>query len=97
MRVRYRKGTKEITGTILGRDSQGKLVSISMRERLTSMYVLGKTGMGKSTLIENMLSQDIAEGMGACLIEPHRDLTEHIIRRADLDRIDKEEVILLDP
>src|SRR5690348_9321338 len=83
--------------TILGRDAQGNTVEIAIYDRLTSMYVIGKTGTGKSTFIENVLIQDIEAGMGACLIEPHRDLTEHIINRCKWDRVNRGDVILLDP
>src|SRR6266566_8374065 len=83
--------------TILGRDPQGNLVDITITNRYLSVYVLGKIGVGKSTLIENMLVQDISQGLGCCLIEPHHDLTENILRRADEGRINKDEIILLDP
>lgn len=83
--------------TILGTDEQGKPVEISIYDRSSSMYVIGKTGTGKSTLIENMLVQDIESGLGICLIEPHRDLTEHVINRCNWDRVNRGDVILLDP
>ena len=51
------------------------------------MYLVGKTGTGKSTLIQNMVVSDIERGSGACLIDPHGDLAESI-----LDFIPKERV-----
>src|SRR6266705_307052 len=83
--------------TILGRDPQGNLVEITQKNRYLSLYVLGKTGMGKSTLAENMLISDISQGISCCLIEPHHDLTEAVIRRADEGRINKDDIFLLDP
>jgi hypothetical protein len=42
------------------------------------MYVLGKTGTGKSTLLETLIRQDIVAGHGMCLIDPHGDLVERV-------------------
>ena len=42
------------------------------------MYVIGRTGVGKSTLIETMLHQDILRGEGCCLIDPHGDLVSRV-------------------
>ena len=83
--------------TILGRDPQGNTIEITQTHRYSSMYILGKTGVGKSTLISNMMEQDIAQGIGCCLIEPHHDLTESVIRRCDWNRINRDDVILLNP
>ena len=54
-------------------DSRGKRVPFGIKERDRSrhMYVIGKTGMGKSTLLENMAIQDIRAGHGICFIDPH--------------------------
>ena len=43
------------------------------------MYVVGKTGTGKSTLIENMAISDIKSGNGMALIDPHGDLADDIL------------------
>jgi hypothetical protein len=43
------------------------------------MYVIGKTGTGKSTLIENMIISDIKDGNGAALIDPHGDLAGDVL------------------
>jgi len=54
------------------------------------MYVLGKTGVGKSTLLETMIRQDIENGLGLALLDPHGDLVERVLtcvpdkRTADL-------------
>ena len=44
---------------------------IKNKDRLRHVYVIGKTGMGKSTLLENMAAQDILHGEGMCFIDPH--------------------------
>lgn len=53
---------------------------IKHADRFSHMYVIGKTGTGKSTLIETMMRQDIAAGHGVGLIDPHGDLAERIER-----------------
>lgn len=52
------------------------------------MYVIGKTGVGKTTLLENMIAQDIAAGRGCALIDPHGDLVECVSRMAMAERPD---------
>lgn len=52
---------------------------IKRKDRTRHMYVIGKTGMGKSTLLENMIIQDIANGEGICVIDPHGSLAEKLL------------------
>src|ERR1035437_5883591 len=54
-------------------DSRNKRVpfGIKAKDRTRHIYVIGKTGMGKSTLLENMCIQDINNGNGLCFIDPH--------------------------
>lgn len=47
-------------------------------DRFFHLYVIGKTGTGKSTLIESMAMQDLAHGHGFALLDPHGDLVERI-------------------
>ena len=58
--------------------NQGKLFGIKQADRLLHTYIIGKTGTGKSTLIETMFMQDIEAGRGACLLDPHGDLVQKI-------------------
>ena len=55
-----------------------KIFGIKQRDRLAHMYIIGKTGTGKSTLLETLIHQDIWNGNGLCLIDPHGDLVERI-------------------
>ena len=55
-----------------------RLFGIRQRDRLQHVYVIGQTGVGKSTLLETMARQDIAAGRGFALIDPHGDLVERI-------------------
>ncbi len=54
-------------------DTRNKRVKfgIKAQDRLKHLYVIGKTGMGKSTLLENMAVQDIQSGEGMAIIDPH--------------------------
>lgn len=48
-------------------------------DRARHMYVIGKTGMGKSTLLENLAIQDIQNGEGVCFIDPHGGTAETLL------------------
>jgi len=56
-----------------------KRFGIKEKNRRGHMYIVGKTGTGKSTLIENMVISDIKKGKGLCLIDPHGDLAEDVL------------------
>jgi len=51
---------------------------IKDEDRFSHVYIIGKTGTGKSTLLETMAQQDIERGCGLALIDPHGDLVERI-------------------
>jgi len=59
------------------------------------MYIIGKTGTGKSTLVENMVISDIRAGNGLALIDPHGDLAEDVLNFVPKRRID--DVIYFNP
>ena len=52
---------------------------IKTDDRRRHMYVIGKTGMGKTTLLENMILSDIYAGHGCCYIDPHGDTAEKLL------------------
>lgn len=52
---------------------------IKVDDRRRHMYLIGKTGMGKTTVIENMVISDIRAGRGITLVDPHGDLVEKVI------------------
>ncbi len=64
-------------------------------DRRRHMYIIGKTGMGKSTLLENMIFTDIHAGKGVGVIDPHGDLIEAILKFVPAER--SNDVILFDP
>ena len=61
--------------------NQGKLFGIRRHDRRSHMYVIGKTGVGKSTLLETLIWQDIKNGEGLALLDPHGDLVERVLSR----------------
>jgi hypothetical protein len=68
--------------TYLGKvDFRNKQITfgIKQKDRTKHTYVIGKTGMGKSTLLENMIIQDINNGEGICVIDPHGSLAEKLL------------------
>ena len=68
---------------------------IKEEDRSGHMYIIGKTGTGKSTLIENMAISDIKAGNGLALIDPHGDLSENVLNFIPESRI--EDVIYFNP
>lgn len=71
---------------------------IKESDRLFHLYVIGKTGTGKSTLLETLAQQDIQHGHGVCLIDPHGDLAERLVahipenRKGDLVYFDAADI-----
>jgi hypothetical protein len=55
-----------------------RVFGIKHEDRFSHVYVIGKTGTGKSTLIESMALQDLQRGNGFALIDPHGDLVARV-------------------
>lgn len=70
-------------------DSRNKLqkFGIKSKDRSKHVYVIGKTGMGKSTLLENMAIQDIQSGKGVVFIDPHGGTAEKLLEYVPEDRV----------
>jgi len=68
---------------------------IKQDDRRRHMYLIGKTGMGKTTVLENMIISDIRAGRGVCVVDPHGDLIDKIIDFIPSYRIN--DVVLFDP
>lgn len=78
-------------------DSRGKKIrfGIKRKDRSRHFYVIGKTGMGKSTLLENMAAQDIMDGEGMCFIDPHGKTAELLLEYVPEHR--KDDVLYFAP
>lgn len=70
-------------------------ITQSVDDRRRHTYIVGKTGVGKSTLLGSMALQDIEAGAGVCVVDPHGDLVEDILLRIPPHRAD--DVIVFDP
>lgn len=85
-------------GTLLGvnkhRGSERE-VYVTKEDRLRHFYIIGQTGTGKTTLMKNMLVQDIESGAGVCMIDPHGTDIEDILGCIPPER--EEDVIYFDP
>jgi hypothetical protein len=59
---------------------------IKLPDRRSHMYVIGKTGVGKSTLLETLINHDLNAGHGLILLDPHGDLVERVLAQVPKDR-----------
>ena len=64
---------------LLGARITGDLIILAPEERQRHLYVVGQTGTGKSTLLLNLIAQDLASGAGLALLDPHGDLAETVL------------------
>lgn len=75
--------------------SQARRFGIKTDDRRRHVYVIGKTGMGKTTMIENMVMADIYAGHGVGIVDPHGDYAEHVIKCIPSHRIN--DVVYFNP
>lgn len=68
--------------------NEKKKFGIKKRDRARHMYVIGKTGTGKTTLLENMAIQDILNGEGVGIVDPHGEFAEKMLKFVPEDRVD---------
>jgi CxxC-x17-CxxC domain-containing protein len=72
-----------------------RLFGIKRRDRRQHMYLIGKTGVGKSSLLHNLITQDIANKEGLCVVDPHGDLVESLLEKIPDERVD--DVVYFNP
>src|SRR3989442_15866973 len=65
-----------------------KIFGIRQADRRAHMYLIGKTGTGKSTLLETLIAQDVRGGHGGTLLDPHGDLAERVLAGVPDERRD---------
>jgi hypothetical protein len=70
-------------------------VRLSPEQRVKHCHILGASGTGKSTLLYNLIKQDIDNGEGVAVLDPHGDLIDRILGIIPPERVD--DVILVDP
>jgi hypothetical protein len=86
------------SGTLIGYNEyqgQEKKIYMSPEDRLRHLYVIGQTGTGKTSLLKNMIVEDMRAGEGVCFIDPHGSDIQDILGLVPPDRI--EDVVYFDP
>lgn len=91
--VEATRGTYTLGTSVHG--SISRSVSLTTEQRLRHVHIVGASGTGKSTLILNAIRQDMEQGNGLALIDPHGDLVEQVLSLVPEHRI--KDVILVDP
>lgn len=85
-------------GILIGHNyyrGESKEVRIKNEDRFRHFYVIGQTGTGKSSVMQVMIRQDLKEGKGLCIVDPHGQLIEDIIPFIPRERAD--DVIYFNP
>ena len=85
-------------GIILGRAvyrGEETVVRMKRDDRRRHLYAIGKSGSGKSVFIQNLAVQDIINGEGVCVIDPHGDFAEYVLQHVPKERA--EDVIYFNP
>ncbi len=72
-----------------------KLFGIKRKDRRQHMYVIGKTGTGKSVLLKNLAIQDVTNGDGLCVVDPHGEFVEDLLNQIPAHRL--QDVIYFNP
>lgn len=70
-------------------------IGITLEQRLKHMYIIGKTGMGKTTLLTSSIFQDMESGKGLAVFDPHGDMIQEVLRIIPENR--RNDVIFFDP
>jgi len=84
--------------TVIGQTNwrgERRMFGIYPDDRRRHVYLVGKTGVGKTTLMENMIRQDIARGKGVALVDPHGDVASGLLDAIPPERVN--DVIYFDP
>lgn len=75
--------------------STNTIFGIKRKDRRQHMYILGKSGTGKSVLLSNLIVQNINNGEGVCVVDPHGELVEEILHLIPDHRV--KDVIYFNP
>lgn len=75
--------------------NQERTFGIKMKDRHQHLYVIGKTGVGKTNLLRNLVVQDIQNGQGLCVIDPHGEFVESLLDKIPPERVN--DVIYFNP
>lgn len=100
IRIRTKRAPENVRGhsLVIGENihlGRREVVSLSAEQRSHHCLILGGTGTGKSTLLLNLIQQDIDAGQGVAVLDPHGDLVDAVLARIPDART--EDVVLIDP
>ncbi|MEK9135161.1 MAG: type IV secretion system DNA-binding domain-containing protein, partial [Patescibacteria group bacterium] len=84
-----------VLGKVIFRGEEKQVSFASREDRRRHFYVVGQTGTGKTSLFREMIRQDIQNGEGVGVIDPHGELIEDILEQIPKDRVD--DVVLFEP
>src|SRR3989344_3524590 len=84
-----------LLGKVVFRGEEKKVYFASKDDRRRHFYIIGQTGTGKSAFLREMIRQDIENGEGVAVIDPHGELVEHTLANIPKNRID--DVVVFEP
>jgi len=82
-------------GKINYRNEEKDVCFATKADRRRHFYIIGQTGVGKSGFLEGMIAQDIANGEGVAVIDPHGELVDHVLANIPKERVD--DVVIFEP
>src|SRR3989344_7210659 len=89
---------RDETTTFIGKVSfrgNDRVFGIKSKDRRQHMYIVGKTGVGKTVLLKNLALQDIRAGRGIAIIDPHGEFVEEVLDQIPAERTN--DVIYFNP
>jgi len=99
LRAVWRASSEDIPdhpgAVVLGRDAAGDPIRLASEDRAQHTYIVGSTGTGKSTLMRNMVREDLSKGEAVVLIDPKGELAEAAMR--DALALARADAVLIDP
>jgi hypothetical protein len=84
-----------LLGEVSFRGDTKEVYFATRQDRRRHFYIIGQTGTGKSTFMEEMAIQDIKNGEGVAIVDPHGEFVEHILAHIPKERVD--DVVLFEP
>lgn len=84
-----------LIGKVLFRGEEKQIYFTGREDRRRHFYIIGQTGVGKSSFLEGMIVQDILNGEGVAVIDPHGELAECVLANIPKKRVD--DVVLFEP
>lgn len=82
-------------GKVFFRNEEKKVYFADKQDRRRHLYIIGQTGTGKSGFMEGMIVQDIINGEGVAVVDPHGETVEHVLANIPKERID--DVVMFEP